>query len=162
MQSSSKRSKRRSHRRAGRSSESRTPSLVAAGSTSPIPAGTSSPYGRIGSVVTPRCGCTRRDPTLQWIETVMTKPFLQLAAVGVAGFAVWKMASLFLLPLLMLAFKVALIVAFVMLAVWFFKRNDKPKDDATARSEEHTSELQSQSNLVCRLLLEKKKNITRH
>src|SRR2546430_4123289 len=28
---------------------------------------------------------------------------------------------------------------------------------ATSRSEEHTSELQSQSNLVCRLLLEKKK-----
>src|SRR3989475_5699250 len=28
------------------------------------------------------------------------------------------------------------------------------------RSEEHTSELQSQSNLVCRLLLEKKKNQT--
>src|SRR2546430_10127498 len=30
--------------------------------------------------------------------------------------------------------------------------------DRKARSEEHTSELQSQSNLVCRLLLEKKKN----
>src|SRR2546427_7153864 len=30
-----------------------------------------------------------------------------------------------------------------------------------ARSEEHTSELQSQSNLVCRLLLEKKKNNNR-
>src|SRR2546430_3256823 len=29
--------------------------------------------------------------------------------------------------------------------------------DQVARSEEHTSELQSQSNLVCRLLLEKKK-----
>src|SRR5256886_9820636 len=29
----------------------------------------------------------------------------------------------------------------------------------TTRSEEHTSELQSQSNLVCRLLLEKKKII---
>src|SRR3990167_10123701 len=29
-----------------------------------------------------------------------------------------------------------------------------------ARSEEHTSELQSQSNLVCRLLLEKKKKPT--
>src|SRR5438270_9246292 len=28
----------------------------------------------------------------------------------------------------------------------------------TCRSEEHTSELQSQSNLVCRLLLEKKKD----
>src|SRR5438270_10511557 len=30
-------------------------------------------------------------------------------------------------------------------------------DDIGHRSEEHTSELQSQSNLVCRLLLEKKK-----
>src|SRR2546430_11605837 len=30
---------------------------------------------------------------------------------------------------------------------------------ATCRSEEHTSELQSQSNLVCRLLLEKKKSV---
>src|SRR5688572_31867027 len=30
----------------------------------------------------------------------------------------------------------------------------------TERSEEHTSELQSQSNLVCRLLLEKKKTIS--
>src|SRR5688572_32759782 len=29
--------------------------------------------------------------------------------------------------------------------------------DRVVRSEEHTSELQSQSNLVCRLLLEKKK-----
>src|SRR2546430_12655031 len=31
--------------------------------------------------------------------------------------------------------------------------------DPLQRSEEHTSELQSQSNLVCRLLLEKKKKI---
>src|SRR2546430_12618084 len=30
------------------------------------------------------------------------------------------------------------------------------------RSEEHTSELQSQSNLVCRLLLENKKRIPEH
>src|SRR2546430_5982899 len=30
------------------------------------------------------------------------------------------------------------------------------------RSEEHTSELQSQSNLVCRLLLEKKNHLRRH
>src|SRR5688572_32962473 len=33
---------------------------------------------------------------------------------------------------------------------------------ASARSEEHTSELQSQSNLVCRLLLEKKKKKKLH
>src|SRR5256885_9823943 len=31
--------------------------------------------------------------------------------------------------------------------------------NSTSRSEEHTSELQSPCNLVCRLLLEKKKNI---
>src|SRR5438270_10539892 len=34
----------------------------------------------------------------------------------------------------------------------------EPRPAGGARSEEHTSELQSQSNLVCRLLLEKKKN----
>src|SRR2546430_3933367 len=33
---------------------------------------------------------------------------------------------------------------------------------STSRSEEHTSELQSQSNLVCRLLLEKKKKTKRY
>src|SRR5690606_40517575 len=33
---------------------------------------------------------------------------------------------------------------------------------ALVRSEEHTSELQSRENLVCRLLLEKKKNINRY
>src|SRR2546430_12608116 len=35
-----------------------------------------------------------------------------------------------------------------------------PIDTTAARSEEHTSELQSQSNLVCRLLLEKKTSAT--
>src|SRR5436309_6925677 len=33
----------------------------------------------------------------------------------------------------------------------------RPRDRVMARSEEHTSELQSRENLVCRLLLEKKK-----
>src|SRR2546430_9853884 len=40
---------------------------------------------------------------------------------------------------------------------WPIPRNT-PRDHKLGRSEEHTSELQSQSNLVCRLLLEKKKN----
>src|SRR5207302_5822715 len=35
-------------------------------------------------------------------------------------------------------------------------------DLLAARSEEHTSELQSRENLVCRLLLEKKKKTNRH
>src|SRR5256886_5325271 len=37
------------------------------------------------------------------------------------------------------------------------KRTPWARSRAATRSEEHTSELQSQSNLVCRLLLEKKK-----
>src|SRR2546430_8364039 len=49
---------------------------------------------------------------------------------------------------------------------WLCMVGDGPdRDDverqASERSEEHTSELQSQSNLVCRLLLEKKKIVIR-
>src|SRR2546430_7405813 len=40
-------------------------------------------------------------------------------------------------------------------------RTAYPTSAYSIRSEEHTSELQSQSNLVCRLLLEKKKKETR-
>src|SRR5438270_2317873 len=40
---------------------------------------------------------------------------------------------------------------------WRPARSVSPLSASAARSEEHTSELQSQSNLVCRLLLEKKK-----
>src|SRR5258706_4494473 len=39
------------------------------------------------------------------------------------------------------------------------KRNGSDKRRVSYRSEEHTSELQSLTNLVCRLLLEKKKQI---
>src|SRR2546427_6847269 len=43
-------------------------------------------------------------------------------------------------------------------AAKLIKETSQAKFDTTVeRSEEHTSELQSQSNLVCRLLLEKKK-----
>src|SRR2546430_11021060 len=40
------------------------------------------------------------------------------------------------------------------------KKHRKLGPGDVVRSEEHTSELQSQSNLVCRLLLEKKKHLT--
>src|SRR3712207_6978585 len=38
-------------------------------------------------------------------------------------------------------------------------RRARPRPDGAVRSEEHTSELQSRQYLVCRLLLEKKKNL---
>src|SRR2546430_8371768 len=40
---------------------------------------------------------------------------------------------------------------------WNFSLVEQARGRGSLRSEEHTSELQSQSNLVCRLLLEKKK-----
>src|SRR2546428_14106561 len=40
--------------------------------------------------------------------------------------------------------------------------SDESESQFRQRSEEHTSELQSRSDLVCRLLLEKKKTIRRH
>src|SRR5690349_24172438 len=58
------------------------------------------------------------------------------------------------------------------LPIWYPSRNRKVIETASApttrimtgcarRSEEHTSELQSRRDLVCRLLLEKKKNKTK-
>src|SRR3712207_9537470 len=41
------------------------------------------------------------------------------------------------------------------------RRGQHPPERPRARSEEHTSELQSRQYLVCRLLLEKKKKYTR-
>src|SRR5438105_7744753 len=40
--------------------------------------------------------------------------------------------------------------------------NWRPRLDGNSRSEEHTSELQSRVDLVCRLLLEKKKKKNKH
>src|SRR2546430_4141193 len=42
------------------------------------------------------------------------------------------------------------------------KERIEARSEIRERSEEHTSELQSQSNLVCRLLLEKKKTNNNH
>src|SRR2546426_6034167 len=42
------------------------------------------------------------------------------------------------------------------------RRQPSPGCDPASRSEEHTSELQSPCNLVCRLLLEKKKKNKKH
>ena len=66
----------------------------------------------------------------------MSKPLLQLAALGLLGFSLWKVGSLFFIPLLFLAFKIALVVGIVLFAVWLFKRNDgnKASDSETGSS----------------------------
>src|SRR5207302_2873299 len=45
---------------------------------------------------------------------------------------------------------------------WGTSQFKLPNGTLGARSEEHTSELQSRENLVCRLLLEKKKKTTKN
>src|SRR2546427_6545520 len=54
-------------------------------------------------------------------------------------------------------------IGFVIAVALYVAHGVPPASRVSTRSEEHTSELQSQSNLVCRLLLEKKKKIyTQH
>ena len=63
----------------------------------------------------------------------MIKPVLQLAAVGLVGVVLWKVAAGLLLPLFFLLFKVALIVGLVMFAFWYF-RKDRGKEDTPPAS----------------------------
>ena len=55
----------------------------------------------------------------------MLKPVLQLAAVGIAGVVLFKLAALIFLPILAILFKVALVAAlFFFLMKLFRKRKD--------------------------------------
>src|SRR5207237_4651812 len=56
-------------------------------------------------------------------------------------------------------FELMLTVALVVMVIFLFLRNLSAT--VIPRSEEHTSELQSHLNIVCRLLLDKKKQISR-
>jgi hypothetical protein len=64
----------------------------------------------------------------------MLKPVLQLAAVGLVGIGLWKLASLFLLPVLFFVFKIGLIVGLVMLVFWFFNKKSRGKEDTPPAS----------------------------
>src|SRR2546427_8277979 len=75
---------------------------------------------------------------------------LAFALFGWAAVVLGVRGSLLVVPL----------VAWVAVLVPWYRRREAlpaPAHQRGMRSEEHTSELQSQSNLVCRLLLEKKK-----
>jgi O-antigen ligase len=64
----------------------------------------------------------------------VSKPILQLAALGAVGFALWKLGSFILIPLIFLALKIAFVVALVVFAFWYFTRHDKPGDRSDADS----------------------------
>ena len=64
----------------------------------------------------------------------MLKRVLQLAAVGLVGIGLWKLASVLLLPLFFFVFKIGLIVGLVMLAFWFFNKKSRGKEDTPPAS----------------------------
>src|SRR6266853_404875 len=94
----------------------------------------------------PKLPKVRLDPELVFLFVL---PPLSYPA---ALFTSWRDFRASLRPIALLAIGLVLFttVSVAYLAHYFM--------DLPLRSEEHTSELQSQSNLVCRLLLEKKKN----
>src|SRR3989442_15083659 len=81
--------------------------------------------GTAARAATPRPAFPRRDRVPLATEPPMSKPVLQLAAVGLVGFALWKLGSFFFIPLLVLAVKVALVVGLVLFPFWLFRKSDK-------------------------------------
>jgi hypothetical protein len=65
----------------------------------------------------------------------MLKPVLQLAAVGIVGIGLWKLAALFLLPVLFFVVKIGLIIGLIMLAFWFFNKKSRGKEDTPPAAE---------------------------
>lgn len=59
----------------------------------------------------------------------MFKPVLQLAAIGLVGIGLWKLAAMFLLPLFFFVFKIGLIIALIMVAFWWFNKKGRAKED---------------------------------
>jgi len=66
----------------------------------------------------------------------MAKPLLQLAAVGIVGVALWKLFTVFMLPLLGFLLKIAMLVGVAFFLVWLFRKRD---DDTRTDSETPTS-----------------------
>ena len=66
----------------------------------------------------------------------MFKPVMTLAAVGLVGLVLWKLAAGFLLPIFFFVLKIALIAGLVLLAFWWFnKRGGDRKEDTPPVSE---------------------------
>src|SRR2546422_1711585 len=91
--------------------------------------GTPSPEPRGFPMLTPRRAAPRMDAIPRSGASSVLKPVLQLAAVGVLGVALWKVLSVFMLPLLGtllgLLLKAALLAGLAFLVVWWLR---KPKD----------------------------------
>src|SRR2546426_8433471 len=100
-------------------------------------------------------------PTIKYAATtgqLWSGVFALLPLIGAVGLLLRRSWARF--PIY--AFSVYVVPTWVVYTMWFIAKKGWPYYSTTlesvlGRSEEHTSELQSPCNLVCRLLLEKKK-----
>src|SRR5688572_30919222 len=98
---------------------------------------------------------------MSYIETLSLHDALPIFAVGqwLAG-AVWRVSGFD--PVAFGVVALLLLLIGLQACYWPARRAARIDPLLAIRSEEHTSELQSQSNLVCRLLLEKKNKTFPH
>src|SRR5690554_7703796 len=94
--------------------------------------------------------------SLAWLLPIHYRPWVTYTGELYAFFALFALAAIFLkekliIPKISLPLLALTAIPFIQWACGLLFFFDK------ARSEEHTSELQSRPHLVCRLLLEKKK-----
>jgi len=54
---------------------------------------------------------------------------LTIAAVGILGIGLWKLAAMFLVPVLFVVLKIGLIAGLIMLAFWYFNKKSRGKED---------------------------------
>src|SRR2546427_9499465 len=101
----------------------------------------------------------RRPPRSTLFPYTDALPISLLAAIGAAEHATARNARLHLRLAVDYSSRWAIGAAALLPDVDLLIRTGG--EQRLSRSEEHTSELQSQSNLVCRLLLEKKKEYTK-
>src|SRR5690606_40579968 len=111
------------------------------------------------------CSATRNTRAKQLFYTAKANAkkitrFLTALAIVISCFVLWQPASLAQTATSLSAATHEVIEADHVRISWLAPEqfaDDPAAQNATLRSEEHTSELQSRENLVCRLLLEKKK-----
>src|SRR3712207_7224269 len=84
-----------------------------------------------------------------WACTISTSPFKIVLFLSIFFFILYWIPPFFFPKI-----RIAQDGIYIIKGNWFIEWED------IERSEEHTSELQSRQYLVCRLLLEKKKNLT--
>ena len=65
----------------------------------------------------------------------MLRPVVQLAAFGLVGIGLWKIASVLLLPLFFFVFKIALIGGLILLAYWYFNKKSRGTEDTPPAAE---------------------------